>query len=235
MKYIQKGGAPPAFRAWCSRVHGTAKDDYRELPADEKTALLAGLLAEQGCLCAYTMRLVEGISAHVEHIKPETVCRAERRGSDLDYDNLVACFPRDGMKSRYRYGAQARGDWWNPGLFVTPLQPNCEQRFRFNLCGEITASAGDAAAAETVRRLALAHASLIEDRRRVIEEFIYGEAGSRPLSEAQARQWLAEVCQRKKDGRFVEFCIAIRHALEDYLSNLQKHRSKRAFARKAKL
>ena len=226
MKYIQKAAAPRAFTDWRARVRGTDKEKFGELPAAEKAVLINALMGEQGGLCAYTMRHSEETSSHIEHIKPQTVCRAEQPGNDLDYQNLVACFPREGMKSQYRYGAQARGYWWNPPLFVTPLQPNCEARFRFNLYGEVAALDGDAAAAETLKRLALDHKSLTEDRRRVIEDFIYSE----PLTVTAAQRWIAQVAQRKKDGQFIEFCIAIRHALEDYLKNLEKHRRKRAFA-----
>ena len=234
MKYIQKGSAPREYSDWCRRVQGTDKEDYRELPLSEKAALVDALLTEQGWICAYTMRRIEKTSSHAEHIKPQSVCRAEMPGSDLDYGNLVACFPREGMKKRYRYGAQARHDWWNPKLFLTPLQPSCEHRFRFNLRGEVATDASDIAAAETSKRLALDHKSLTEDRKRVIEEFIYGEGGSNPLSEAEAKSWMADVVRQKRDGSFIEFCVAIRHALEDYLKNLEKDRRKRAFARESK-
>jgi len=233
MKFIQKVGAPRVFQEWRERVRDTNKEDYRELPAPEKEALLEALMAEQGWLCAYTMRRISATCAHVEHIKPQTLCRAEQRGSDLDYGNLVACFPREGMTHQYRYGAQARGDWWNPAQFVTPLQANCEWRFHFNLRGEIAAVSGDPGAAETLKRLALDHDSLSEDRKRVIEEFVYGEDGSHPLSQAEATRWIAQVERRMKDNRFIEFCVAIRHALEDYVRNLEKHRRKRSYARRA--
>ena len=106
MKHIQKAGAPRGYSQWCANVAGTNKADYRELPATEKQALLAALIIEQGALCAYTMRRIGADSAHVEHIKPESRCRADQPESDLDYGNMVACFPRDGMKRACRYGAR---------------------------------------------------------------------------------------------------------------------------------
>jgi uncharacterized protein (TIGR02646 family) len=135
MKHIQKAGAPRGYSQWCATVTGTHKADYRELPATEKQALLAALITEQGALCAYTMRRIGVDSAHVEHIKPESRCRADQPESDLDYGNMVACFPREGMQKAYRYGAQKKDNWWeNEGAeFVSPLRPVCERRFRFDL------------------------------------------------------------------------------------------------------
>src|SRR5437879_5908380 len=106
MKYIQKHGQPHAYTSWRNQVKGTAKNNYTELPTALKQSLLAALLAEQGFICAYTMKRVALNTSHIEHIKPETICRAELAGSDLDYENLVACFPRADMGRRYRYGAQ---------------------------------------------------------------------------------------------------------------------------------
>jgi uncharacterized protein (TIGR02646 family) len=132
------------------------------------------------------MRRIEESSSHIEHIKPESVCRSERIGLDLDYKNLVACFPRDGMGRNQRYGAQYKADWWDDdgAEFVSPLSSNCESRFRFDLDGKIAQFSNDQAAATTIRVLGLDHRSLTEDRKRVIEEFIYGQTG--PLSRARS-------------------------------------------------
>lgn len=156
MKYIQKAGAPHAYKAWCNRVSGTWEADYRELKNPEKADLHSHLLKEQGWLCAYTMQ-------------------------------------------------------------------------RVDLGGQIAAIGNHAAARKTIEVLALNHDSLIDARKRVIEEFIYG---TDPLSPAKATQAKAIICQRSSDGRFHEFCVAIRDALDDYLKVLQKNARRRKFARR---
>ena len=135
--------------------------------------------ADQGGLCAYTMRRIDSNSSHVEHIKPRSRCRQDLRGSDLDYTNLVACFPRHDVKGQPRYGARLKDNWWdNDGTeFVSPLQSTCEQVFRFKLNGEIEAINKRTEAITTIDVLGLDHKSLTEDRKRVIEEFIYGPMG----------------------------------------------------------
>jgi uncharacterized protein (TIGR02646 family) len=234
MKFIRKRGAPHSYAAWCIRVAGTAKADYRELPKHERTSLLSCLLTEQGWICAYTMKRVDVNNSHVEHIKPESCCREDAPGSDLNYDNVVACFPRDGMPCKYRYGAHAKDNWWkdNGRDFVSPLHPNCERRFQFDLAGNIKAVNNYPAATITINILGLNHGTLVEERRRVIEEFVYGETNDSPLSGAQATRARRSICNRDGNGRFYEFCVAIRDALGQHIRNLELLTRQRKFAQK---
>ena len=192
------------------------------------------MIGEQGGLCAYTMRRIDKQSSHVEHIKPQSRCRADLGGSDLDYTNLVACFPRDGMKPSYRYGAQHKGSWWeNDGAkFVSPLQPACERVFRFKLDGEVEAIDNRTDARMTIAVLRLDHRSLAEDRKRVIEEFIYGQTRADAMSSATAQRARDMICECDGDGSFYEFCVVLRTALEEYLAALAKLGQRRKYARR---
>jgi uncharacterized protein (TIGR02646 family) len=234
VKYIRKGGRPQAYAQWCANVAGTNKEDFRELPSAQKMELLYSLIAEQGALCAYTMRRIDGSISHVEHIKPQSRCRDDQRGTDLDYVNLVACFPREGMRRRCRYGAQNKADWWEDdgSSFISPLRAVCEKRFRFDQDGNIAAVGNHKDALTTIAVLALDNASLTEDRKRVISEFIYGSSGDSPLSSAQAKQVAAAVCDPDRQGHFREFCVAVRDALADYLTFLSRLARKRKAVRR---
>lgn len=234
MKYIQKTKCPHSYYKWCTKVAGTNKSDWDEVFSDHKKLILAAMIADQGGLCAYTMRRIDNSSSHVEHIKPRKRCREDLRGSDLDYTNLVACFPRDGMKAQCRYGAQLKGDWWgNDGAeFVSPLQPACEQVFRFKLNGEIEAVNNRTEAITTIAVLDLNHRSLTEDRKRVIEEFIYGPKRNAPMSYAAAQRARNSICNRNGNSLFYEFCVAIRAALEEHMAALMKLRQRKRYARR---
>ena len=233
MKYIEKTGCPRAYSQWCTGVAGTNRADWREVPSTKKAEVLTAMIEEQGGLCAYTMRRIDENSSHVEHIKPQSRCRQDVRGSDLDYTNLVACFPRDGMREPYRYGAQLKDNWWDRdgAAFVSPLRPACEQLFRFKLDGKIQATDNRTDARTTITVLGLDHRSLTEDRKRVVEEFIYGSTGDDPMSFAAARRIRDTICDRDGSGLFYEFCVVLRAALEEYLEALQKHRERRKYAR----
>ena len=128
MKYIKKLGAPREYTDWRKAVKGKENEDYRNLPNPEKGILHDALLKEQGCLCGYTMRRIDKGTSHIEHIKPETICRDELRGSDLDYENMLDCYPKEGMATNYRYGAQVKDNWWdnNGTEFISPLNQQCE-------------------------------------------------------------------------------------------------------------
>jgi uncharacterized protein (TIGR02646 family) len=223
MKNIQKNGCPLNYTQWCKKVAGTDKEDYNEIPPVEKQSLFDALIAEQGSICGYTMKRIDRDTAHIEHIKPQSICRTERQGSDLEYKNLIACYPRDGMKAKYRYGAQQKRNWWeNDGKeFVSPLYPKCESLFHFDLEGNITAS--NVAAAKTIEVLALDHRSLTEDRKRVMEEFIYGPNKKNPISQAAANRAISHICNIQ-DGQecYYEFCVAIQEALKHYINFLKK-------------
>jgi uncharacterized protein (TIGR02646 family) len=234
MKYIWKTRCPHTYSQWCSVVAGTSKSDWREVPSATKGQLLAALIAEQGKLCAYTMRRINKESSHVEHIKPQSICRADLHGSDLDYTNLVACFPREGMTGAYCYGAQSKGSWWDDdgAEFVSPLQSSCERFFRFDLDGEIAAVKNRGSANTTIKVLRLNQQSLVEDRKRVIEEFLYGPSGDDPMSPAKAQRTQVIICDRDGHGRFVEFCVALRDAVEAHLTVLAKLSQRRKAMRR---
>ena len=234
MKYIQKTGSPHSYTEWCAEVSGTSKSDWREVPSDQKERILTAMIADQGGLCAYTMRRIDNNSSHVEHIKPQSRCREDLPGSDLDYANLVACYPRLDVKGQPRYGARRKGGWWDTdgAEFVSPLQSACEKVFRFKLDGEIEALDNRNEAKTTITVLGLDHRSLTEDRKRAINEFLYGRTGADPISSAEARRARDTICDRNRNGSFNEFCVAIRAALEEHMAALTKLRNRRKYAKR---
>lgn len=231
MKYIRKTGSPRGYSAWCIVVASTHQADWRQVPSVEKGQVLARMIVEQGGLCAYTMRRIDEQSAHVEHVKPQSLCRKDLPGSDLDYGNLVACFPRHGS---CRYGAHRKGGWWEDGGagFVSPLHPVCEEVFRFGLDGGIEATGNRIDAITTINVLGLDDRSLVEDRKRAIDEFIYGSTNRDPMSRAAARRALDRICDRTDDGTFYEFCVALRTALRAYLETLARLQQRRRHGRR---
>lgn len=234
MKTVRKHGAPHAYTRWRASVRGSVDEDYRRLRNPLKAEVLESLLKDQGWLCAYTMKGIEKADSHIEHIKPETLCRAEAVGSDLDYDNYVACFPEYGMSKRYRYGAQLKDDWWenNGQMFVSPLHPACQQRFRFSLSGTVSAVRNQECAETTIKILGLDHPTLIDERKLAIDQYIFGENGDDPLTPAQAKRAKNDVIKLRPNGRFHAFCIALMHAVEEYERSLARNTRRRKFAKK---
>lgn len=231
MKQITKNGCHPTYTQWCKSVVGTDEEDYNKIPSDLKTDLKSALITEQGFICGYTMKRINQDIAHIEHIKPQHICKAEHQGLDLDYNNMIACYPKNN-KVKPLYGAHKKGEWWKDdgADFISPLNHACENYFRFDLDGNINPL--NSAAPNTIKVLALDNQSLTQIRKRVITEYIYGPGGTNPISIAKATQLMERVCDRDGRGRCPEFCIAIRDALQEFLIIRKKHARKRKYVKR---
>src|SRR5665648_695044 len=209
MKHIKKTVASDEYIKWCNTQKGLG-ENYHNF-----------LLVEQGFICGYTMKRVNLRISHLEHIKPQHICIQEGRGKDLDYYNLIACYPKNGMKTGYRYGAQAKDKWWeNNGVdFLSPLNDACELRVTFNMNGEISSTnKKDSKTQATIKVLKLNDPILNNDRKKSIQEFIFGVDGATPLSPVEAKIAIDRICETNSDGLFYEYCIAIHDALYEYVS-----------------
>lgn len=224
MKYIIKQGAPLIYIQWRAEMAGLVNEHYNNLQNPQKQELHKTLIAEQGNICGYTMRRIDLSSSHIEHIKPESLCRQGRRGSDLDYENMLACYPRQNMKNNDCYGARKKGHWWanNGHDFVSSLNQRCETIIDFNMVGEVLAVNNCTSATTTINVLRLDHPILTEDRKLTIEEYIFGADGNDPLPPDLAVEAINVVCDLNGEGMFTEFCVAIRQALYKYVAMLEQ-------------
>jgi len=219
MKRIFKGHEPKDFIDYkVENKQGGVNIDYNSLGEKQRTQIKEALLIEQGNICAYTLKRIELKSCHIEHIKPEELCRQlQKKGvetiSDLDYSNMVACFPKEfsGSSRKKFYGAYKKDDWWeNDGSsFISPLRVDCESHFKYNKDGSVVhlTEMGK----KTIEILNLNHNILKDDRQSAIFSFIYKD--NKPLNQSQTNQAIENICNKNKDN-FTEFCIAIKDALK---------------------
>jgi uncharacterized protein (TIGR02646 family) len=221
MKYIRKTAPPHLLIAW-TRAKAEGKDSqnlqwgYADMQTEVRQAVKESLLHEQGWICCYTGRKISTASAHIEHLKPQSICIDHE---DTDYSNLLAAYPAPNSPNQCEYGAHARKNWFDPSLFVHPLRADCEQRFRYKTNGKIEpVNLADKGAQETIRRLRLDHAALKQMREEAIAESIF----ARPLSKIQAQRLLATIEQRDGNGNFRAFCFVIKQACEKYLKRFEQ-------------
>ncbi|EYF00046.1 hypothetical protein [Chondromyces apiculatus] len=142
------------------------------------------------------------------------------------------------MQFEARYGARKKGNWpsLSPSqdpkkpsekdLFVSPLDPQCTQRFAFKQDGTISPTApDDGAAMETIARLGLNDGELVALRERAIRGALY--PCKRWLTPKETRKLLREL---KKDAtdldqghsiRLRPFCFAIEQAVERRVRKLE--------------
>ena len=210
MRQIRKTHPPKALLDWFA-VNRELNCSYGALlghPAHIE--LKQYLIREQGFLCAYTGREILGESSHVEHLKPQSLCTGHE---DVDYRNIVACFPGNGGDTSHGYGAPVKGDWWEEDLFVSPLAEDCERRFVFSWSGKISPNPKDHhGAQETIKVLKLDHENLVHLRRKAIHGF-FGFDNTKPLSKRDARRLLATMDRPNAEGKLTPFCFVLKPLL----------------------
>jgi uncharacterized protein (TIGR02646 family) len=226
MKYIQKEKEPEKLRSWFNSQFDEDGNclgcDYRKnLPGDIKRDLKNHLLKEQGFLCCYTGILIDADHSHVEHLKPYALCRDQKKYEDVSYFNLLAAYPgpdyedtdsnTKGKKKNKKclFGAHAKDEWYDVENFVTPLNQNCETRFKFYEDGRIEATDDrDTAAKTTIEKLALNHPQLTDLRKAAIDDVFFSPDIELDESDFIA---IADGAYSVKDGegKYPEFCFVI--------------------------
>ena len=207
MRYIAKGTEPQSLshaRAALKHTPGLACDLYdNHLDTPTRQDMLDYCLREQQGLCAYTGMDASNGKGHIEHLVPRSISCPKlppqgfqtRPFETIDWDNLVACFPK--KPSGWSYCA-GKKDKWPSDIekpeFVSPLDPSCEKRFRYGKQGTIKpADDQDIAAKKTIEKLGLDHDYLTEARKVVLE------TDQRIRDTAQRRKLLASLDDRTRE------------------------------------
>lgn len=221
MKKIRKTNAPQELRNWIAE-NAELDHSYRTLlGSDAHLQLKTQLLEEQGYLCAYTGKRIVDETSHVEHLKPQSQCDD---GEDVDYRNMVACFPLSGGDVSFGYGAPLKGGWWQPAQFVSPLSVNCERRFSFAWSGHISAVPKvHGATIETIKVIGLDAETLRQLRRSRIKGFfgLGPRSVTKPLSKTEAQKLLTIIDQKDHQGCFLEFCFVMKQLLPKYIAGVK--------------
>lgn len=240
MRQIQKGNECDALSQWRQDNAAAPQNLVYGKGGFPIAKVLGALLTEQGHLCAYTLKLVDSNSAHIEHLKPQQKCRNEDTGreqnklplrrEDVAWHNMVACFPAPNAP-KPPYGAMFKDDWWpTAGArdFISPLDGNCEGRFQFEKSGVIKPTDPvDEAANETIKQIGLNHDRLQELRRQTFIKWGLHPKSEKPLgSPAKLKQLIAAWLHRDVNGKYLEFCVPLRAVALKHLSMLEGRANK---------
>lgn len=207
MKYVEKHQEPAAFTDWKALANEDWQPTYDDLSGTPKAAVKEALMQAQGYLCCYCeRRLTEGDS-HIEHFQPQS----DPAVDPLDYDNMLCSCQNQIKKAEPRHCGNLKGDWYDPEFLVSPLDPDCEGRFRFEGDGLIKpADKHDRAARETITKLGLDIPKLNDLRVSVIDPFL--EAS---LTQDELRRFVSGYLSTGEDGRFGEFWTTIKYLFGD--------------------
>jgi uncharacterized protein (TIGR02646 family) len=229
MRQIRKQAPPPALTQWIAANRTGDNCSYGFLTTELRQSIRETLVAEQGCLCAYTGRKIDAETCHIEHLKPQKHCLELE---DVTYRNLVAAVPQPNTP-KLPYGAHLKDNWPSDAeaaLFVSPLQNGCAARFSFNFRGQIQpTNPADAAASETIKRLGLEHEVLVGFRREAINRTLQAQGkGPASLDAKTARRRLEGLQQQELDAPVLEqFSFALINALEKHIERIQKISAKK--------
>jgi len=237
MKKITKNPQPTQLQQWRIANAGTPENMRYGCGGFPRTAVLRALLSEQGNLCAYTLLKINANKAHIEHLKPQTKCRAEddvreanglaRHCEDVAWRNMVACFPQPDAEHP-GYGAVEKDDWWHELDFISPLAQNCESRFRYENDGKISIAVnGDNAAKTTIEKLKLDCNRLEELRKNAIMKAGLHKKSLEPIRSISKVQRFIQNLQQKQAGSYIEFCEVLEQVATDYITVLQRRTQRR--------
>jgi hypothetical protein len=224
MRTIRKPkNAPQELRRWVAANRETPQNLVYGGGGFPSEQIRERLLSEQAHLCAYTMKRLktkaechsDGLdttsSCHIEHVLPQA---RKVQGEDIDYKNMVACFPPSRSSVACEYGAVAKKNY-DPAThpFCSPLSLAVDQNFCFDKQGYVAGRTAKGRATVTV--LKLNHQVLVDDRAAVIKGYIEPRTG-RKISAATAR--VLARAMLKPDGKLglPPFCVAASQALLAY-------------------
>jgi uncharacterized protein (TIGR02646 family) len=227
MKHIIKNDEPPELNHWKNRVNDPENDGWRptwrNFQNPEKTIVHNALIKDQGHICCYCMREIGKETSHIEHVNPRSGTGEEER---LSYANmLTSCDAEDQQKRNGQNGndellqqhcGHYRQTWYDTALYVSPLIPDCEKRFRFYDDGAIRPVDDDPGAKATIEKLRLNYSLLIKNRKAAITDATFDID---TLTDAQIVERFREFSERDADGKFKEYCTAVQQVLSRLVSS----------------
>lgn len=211
MKQIIKNQEPDDFRDWKQLANDDWQPSWTGMPGDIKRNLHQALIDEQGGICCYCGRRIDASESHIEHFRP----RNPNAYPELEivYTNLLASCQRDVQPGAPLHCGKKKGKWFDEQLTVSPLDPACENRFRFGTNGRIfPMNEGDNGACQTIKHLDLDIEKLRALRKSAIEGVI---ADLDALSDQDFDLLIAGFTERDNTGQFPEFCMPIVSVLRE--------------------
>ena len=222
MKYINKSQEPEIFATWKGCENEEWKPTWDNFQSPEKPAVHQALLQEQGYICCYCGMRIAKETSHIEHLQPQEIYP----DLTLNYSNLLASCPGEGedpdwkkpkkLSPYQKHCGSKKDNWYNSDLMVSPLQPNCDEFFRYTGFGEILPSNDlgmHSAANETINRLGLNDPKLQAARRKQIQKIL-------PLINGCTKKEIEQLAkgydQLDGDGKYTPFCFAIAYILNQY-------------------
>lgn len=162
MKQIFKRPEPSYFTEWKDNFRASVGrepkySDFRNTP--EWQRLIYDLLEDQGYICCYCMKRIEGWDSHIEHFIPRNIINTHPhslRAQDVELDYLNLFESCNGENNQWDHCGRFKDREESP-MLVSLLEDGVERRFKYDvLTGRIDAvDSEDQGAMTTIRVLGL--------------------------------------------------------------------------------
>ncbi|WP_163409627.1 retron system putative HNH endonuclease [Flavobacterium ajazii] len=207
MKHIIKQEEPQAFTNWKVGRGGNAEKTYKGLNRNHniKDNLRDSLLQEQGYICCYCEKELKSNDRHIEHFKP----KHKFPQLQLEYENLFCSCQVNLINGEPLHCGNSKGNFFDERFLISPLEPNCESRFKYTFDGQIfPADENDIGAKITIIELNLDELENL--RKGAIEPFLNLDD---EMSEEELSLFISSYLKDKADneGKFNEFYTTIKY------------------------
>lgn len=200
MRGFSKGIEPGDFTRWKSLANNDWTPEYSNLQNPEKQNLLKALLREQLYCCCYCGREIDESESHIEHFRPQS----EYPHLELDYQNLHASCIRASDPDKPLHCGHTKESWFDENAYVSPLEPDCESKFRYLLHGKVEpGEPSDIAAENMISKLAL-NARYLVNRRNEVILGIFDKEFIEAATEVELRQIISSF-ETPENGRLTPF------------------------------
>lgn len=199
MKRIEKEAEPIQFSIWKRQDKMARRPRWNRVPSAIKKSVHESLMREQGFICCYCELRIAMDDSHIEHFRP----KIKFPDLELDYENLHCSCQPDPSRGEPRHCGHRKGSWFDEKLLLSPLEADCENRFRFTANGDVSPrSNNDAAAKTTIERLGLDLPKLRALRAAAIDAL-----------HTEPNEVIERLLERRVDGRLLDFHTTIAQVL----------------------
>ena len=214
MKFIKKSTPPDELLTY-RKIAGATYEDLVKNHRDIYEVTRLSLAEEQGYICCYCGQRISGFErTQIEHIFPKGTAAYGRMQLDYETNLLASC---DGGKYRRKVDSSIPADDLHcdtkksqDPIPVTPLNQTCEDKFLFNIDGDILGIGSDAEA--TIEILNLKSPMLKNMRKAAIDNYTLFP----PID------WNVEyerLKNKNSNNQYTEFC----YVLQKYIEMFQNH------------
>lgn len=213
MKHIGKREEPKELAQWKikRKVREDCQPKWKYLKKEVKEAVMSSLLEEQGEICCYCCRDVSFSDRHIEHFRPQEKFKARR----FDYRNMLVSCQADKKPGEPWHCGYAKGGWFEEDMLISPLDKDCEDRFRYTAAGCVyPTDDSDVPARVTIDILDLNTDRLRAMRMEAVDAAL---KDIETLSSDEIQGLISGYQRRNRDGRFTPFCMAIVYVLSSFV------------------